>query len=119
MTSNRNRIARTLGMLLAAALIGLPGAAAADDSGEIGIVLEKNVEKQTLRLDGGLVLQVKPTTVITGLDGQRITLDQVPAAENIGEGYAVDGDETIRYEAVRSGRSLVATSIQLLDASLD
>jgi len=118
MSSNRIRIGRTLLSVLAAALLGLPGAAAAE-SGEIGVVLEKNVESGTLKLEGGTVLQVTPATVITGLIGQRITLEEVPAAVNIGEGYEVDGDETIRYEAVRRGSKRIASSIQLLDAPLD
>ena len=118
MASQPNRIAGTLLALLAATLLGLPGAAAAE-SGEIGVVLEKNLEKGTLRLDGGTVLRVTSATVITGLQGQRITLEQVPAAENIGEGYAVDGDETIRYEAVERGSKRIATSIELLGTSLD
>ena len=120
MARNGNRTGRTLLALAAAMLLGLPGSAAADDdSGDVGVVLEKNEEQGTLKLDGGVVIQVTSATVITGLDGQRITLAQVPAAENIGEGYAVDGDETIRYEAVQRGRQRVATSIELLGASLD
>ncbi|MHC4492904.1 MAG: hypothetical protein ACYTDU_14900 [Planctomycetota bacterium] len=118
MSSNRIRIARTLLAGLAAALLGLPGAAAAD-SEQIGVVLEKDVASGTLKLEGGAVLQVTSATVITGLSGQRITLEEVPAAVDIGEGYEVDGDETIRFEAVKRGSKRVASSIQLLDAPLD
>lgn len=116
--AGKTRWMRTVpAVLLAAALVGLPATAWAE--GSVGIVLEKDLERSTLSLDGGTVLQVTPSTVITGLAGQRITLADVPAAESADGGYAVDGDETIQYEASRKGRKLVATSIRLLDTSLD
>ena len=118
----RNRWMGTLLALTAALLLGLPGAAAADDA-EVGVVLEKALAENpvtgTLKLDGGVTLKVTERTVMRGLYGERITLADLPSAKKTPHGYEVTGEETIRYEAIRRGQSRVATSITRRAATLD
>ena len=119
MQSDRNLVTRALCALGILAALGLANPAASETDMAHGIVLAKDAKAQTLRLADGTLLKVSPRTVILGVAGERIGFGQIPAAEPKDGGFAVSGDEGIRYEAVWSGRKVSASRIELMESIPD
>ena len=98
--------------LLALGILGFALPALAEDLVGQRVVLEKDLDRGTLTLDGPLVLQVTADTRITDAEGRALTLADVPSAVRTEIGYEVRGDESVEYEAVRSrGRNLARSIV--------
>ncbi len=76
-----------------------------------GLVLEKNLESQTVLLDGQVELQVTPETRIVDANGKLIGLELLPTAPRKGPFTEITSEASVRYEATRKQGKLVAISI--------
>lgn len=107
------RIVLTVLMVAGFALAsGMAGAAE-------GVVLEKNVTKQTLLLEGPKVLAVDANTVMSDVRGLPITFGELRTAKKIPLGYEFMGDEAIAYEAKLVNGRLLASKIRMLSGAVD
>ncbi|MCG8588637.1 MAG: hypothetical protein MJE66_05035 [Proteobacteria bacterium] len=105
------RKATQLGMVLAAAMVGLlvAGAAAADR----GEVNSKNSTAQTLTIDGK-TYKVSPRTVFRGYEGQRLTLAQIAVPDTSG-GDVERGPVLVEFDSVERRGGHVLLSVTLVE----
>jgi hypothetical protein len=108
-----------LALLLACTLARV---ALGDPSGSVGgagLVLEKDLTRQTVRLDGQIELQVTSNTSILDPEGNPITLAQLPVAPRDGTLVKGTGEATVRYQARLEGGRLIAETIKVLGVTID
>lgn len=108
---------RSAGMLVIGlvvlALAGVAGATAADTIAGEGLVLEKNVARGTVTLDGQIVLQVRDSTQILAANGRRITLLELPVARRVSGLPELSPDATVRYSGRRVNGKNLADEIRV------
>jgi len=108
---------RSAGMLVIGlvvlALAGVAGAATADAIAGEGLVLEKNVARGTVTLDGQVVLQVRDSTRILAANGRRITLLELPVARRVSGLPELSADATVRYSGRRVDGKNLADEIRV------
>lgn len=79
-----------------------------------GLVLGKDMARQTIQLSHGRVLHVSEATVFSDALGSRSSLADLPVAEQVDPGlYLPSSGATIRFEARRSGGVLRAERIDI------
>ena len=103
---------RLLGLATLALLAGAP-AAAEEMSGEAP-VFGKDLKRQTVSLEGGIVLQVNEHTQIRDAEGRRIGLPELPVARQDGPFYEISPGTTVRWEGQRVQERTVARSIDVV-----
>ena len=99
--------------LVVLALAGAAGAATVDAIAGEGLVLEKNVAKGTVTLDGQIVLEVRDSTQILAANGRRITLLELPVARRVSGLPELSADATVRYRGRRVDGKNLADEIRL------
>ena len=111
------------GLIGAALLLGLlAGSAGAQSFEGMAVVLEKDVGAGTIKVEPPIMtVHVTAETEILDLDGEAMTLSQLPTAKKVegGAAYEVSGDLTIAFEAERNGEKVTATRIRRMQGTLD
>ncbi len=99
--------------LMALALAGAAGAAATDAIYGEGLVLEKNLARGNVTLEGQIVLQVSDSTRIVAANGRRITLAELPVARRVSGLIEASSGATVRYQGRRVGGENLADEIRV------
>ena len=106
---------RCAGVLVTGLLIlTLAGPAAGQTISGEALVLEKDLAKATVTLDGGIVLEVRESTRIVAADGALITLLTLPVARQVSGGYEESLNATVRYQARMANGKKVAEELEVL-----
>jgi hypothetical protein len=106
-------------LLLACSLAGV---ALGDPSGPTegtGLVLEKDLVRQTVLLDGQIELHVTGATRLAGAGGNPITLEELPTAPKKGAFVEITGEATVRYTATPQAGKLIADSIEVVGETVE
>ena len=120
-TMGRLRKSASFGLALLLACT-LARVALGDPSGSVGgagLVLEKDLARETVLLDGQIKLHVTADTRILDEKGNPITLATLPVAPRDGHTVEMTGDATVSYQARREGGKLIAETIKVLGVTID
>lgn len=118
-------VRRDMGSLMAGLSLGLilalgAGAAGAESLMGEAVVLRKDVEAGTIEVNGERVFQVTPSTVLAGVDGERISFAELPVAEEVDPGvFEISGEATIHWQGRVKGSGIVLDRIDVLGEPLE
>lgn len=114
------RTLRTIALAGALAL-GLAAGATAETIEGQTIVLEKDMAAQTLKVEPpSMTLHLSEKTVYLNVEGEKISLGDVPTAIKHPEGYYEVGDDvSIRYEGEMVKGKPTAYTVQLVKGNVD
>ena len=101
-------------LLLACSLAGVALGDPTKPKQGTGLVLEKDLARQTVLLDGEIVLHVTAGTRLTDADGNPIALADLSTAPKKDAFVEITGDATVRYSATAQAGKLIADSIEVV-----